>query len=29
MLNKDKFLAYMNNKENWMRWSEITNRMSS
>ena len=26
IVNKDKFLAYMNNKDNWMRWSEITNR---
>ena len=28
MANKDKFLAYMNNQRNWMRWSEITSRMN-
>lgn len=28
MANKDKFLSYMNDKNNWMRWSEITNRMN-
>ena len=29
MLNKDKFLTYMNNQENWMRWSELTKKLGS
>lgn len=27
--NKDEFLSFMNNRDNWMRWYEITQRLNS